>query len=146
MSFRRTIDCPIDYKHISCRRFVDDTFLLFSSELHITKFLNYMNSKHRNIKLTVEREENNSIFFLDIKFCCDSGKFQASFYRKSTFSGVLTNFKSFLPISYKQNLVFTLSHRGFMIYSSYRALHFEILKLKQVFRSDEYPKDFFDRS
>ena len=35
---------------ISYRRYVDDAFLLFSSELHVTKFLNYMNSKHRNIK------------------------------------------------------------------------------------------------
>ena len=32
-------DCPIDYKPISYRRYVDDIFL-FSSELHVTKFLN----------------------------------------------------------------------------------------------------------
>ena len=48
-------DCTIDYKPISYRRYVHDTFLLFSSELQVTKFLNYMNSKHRNIKFTVER-------------------------------------------------------------------------------------------
>ena len=30
-------DCPIDYKPISYRRYVDDTFLLFSSELHVIK-------------------------------------------------------------------------------------------------------------
>ena len=94
-------DCPIDYKPFSYRRYVDDTFLLFSSELHVTKFLNYMNSKHRNIKFTVELEENNSLAFLDIKIFRDSGKFQTSVYRKPRFSGVLTNFESFLPISYK---------------------------------------------
>ena len=104
-------DCPIDYKPISYRRYVDDTFLLFSSELHVTKFLNYMNSKHRNIKFTVEREENNSLSFLDIKIFRDGGKFQTSVYRKSTFSGVLTNFESILPISPKYNLVSTLLHR-----------------------------------
>ena len=60
-------NCPIDYKPISNRRYVGDTFLLFSSELHVIKFLNYMSSKHRNIKFTVEREENNSFSFLDIK-------------------------------------------------------------------------------
>ena len=73
-------DCPIDYKPISYRRYVDDTFLLFSSELHVTKFLNYMNSKHWNIKFTVERDKNRLT---------------------STFSGVLNNFESFLPILYK---------------------------------------------
>ena len=36
-------------------------------------------------------------------------------------------------------------HRGFMICSSYRTLHFEILKLKQIFRSNGYPKNFIDR-
>ena len=138
-------DCPIDYKPISYRRYVDDTFLLFSSELHVTKFLNYMNSKQRNIKFTVKREENNSLSFLDIKIFRDYGKFQTSVYRKPTFSGVLTNFERFLPISYKYNLVSTLLCRGFMIYSSYRTLHFEILKLKQIFRSKGYPKNFVDR-
>ena len=113
-------DCPIGYKPFSYRRCVDDTFLLFSSELHITKSLNYMNSKHRNIKFTVEREENNSLSFLDIKIFRDNGKFQTSVYRRPTFSGVLTNFEIFLPISYKYNLVSTLLHRGFMICSSYK--------------------------
>ena len=53
-------ECPIDYKPFSYGRYVDDTFL-FSSELHVTKFSNYMNSRHRNIKFTVECEENNSL-------------------------------------------------------------------------------------
>ena len=73
-------DCPIVYKAFSYRRYVGDTILLFSSEFHSTKFLNYMNCKHRNTKFTVEREENNSLAFLDIKIFRDSGKFQTSFY------------------------------------------------------------------
>ena len=131
-------DCCIDYKPFSYRRYVDDTFLLFSSELHATKFLNYINSKRRNIKFTVECEENDSLAVFDIKLFRDSGKFQTSVYRKPTFSGVLTNFESFLPISYKYNLVSTFLNRGFMICSSYRTLHFEVLKLKQIFRSNGY--------
>ena len=39
-------DCPIDYKPISYRRYVDDTLLLFSTKLHVIKFLNYINPKH----------------------------------------------------------------------------------------------------
>ena len=137
-------DCPINYKPISYRRYVDNTFLLFSSELHVTKFLNYMNCKHRNIKFTVKRDENNSLSFLDIKIFHDGGKFQTSVYRKSTFSGVLTNFESFLPISYKYNLVSTLLHCRFVNCSSYRTLHFKILELKHIFRSNWYPKNLVD--
>ena len=76
---------------ISQRRYVDDTFL-FSSELEVTKFFNYMNSIHPHYKFTIEREEGNSLSFLDINIFCESGKFQTSVYRKLTFSGVLTNF------------------------------------------------------
>ena len=32
-----------------------------------------------------------------------------------------------------------------MICSYYRTLHFEILKLKQIFRSNGHPKNFADR-
>ena len=39
----------------------------------------------------------------------------------------------------------TLLHRGFMIRSFYRALHLEILKLKQIFRSNAYRKSLVDR-
>ena len=69
-------------------------------------------------------------------------KFQTSVYRKLKFSGVFTNFESFLPILYKYNLVSTLLYRGFVIYSSYTILHFEILKLKQIFWHNGYPKIF----
>ena len=55
-----------------------------------------MNSKHINIKFIFKHEEDNSLSFLDIKIFHDSGKFHTSVYEKRTFSGVLTNFKSFL--------------------------------------------------
>ena len=48
-----TSDCPIDYEHISYRRYVDVAFLLFSSEFYMTKLLNFMNSKHRNTEFTL---------------------------------------------------------------------------------------------
>ena len=87
-------DCSIDYKPFLYTGYVDNTFLLFSSELHVIKFLNYMNSKHQKIKFTVEHEENKSLSFLDINIFGDSGKFQTSVYRKPIFSFFLTNFES----------------------------------------------------
>ena len=32
------LDCPIDYKAIFCKKYIDKKFVLFSSELHVTKF------------------------------------------------------------------------------------------------------------
>ena len=73
------LDCPVDCRPISCRSYVDDTFLLFASELHVTKFLNYIDSKHQNIKFTFKCKENNSISFLDIKSFSDVGNFRHQF-------------------------------------------------------------------
>ena len=36
-------ECPIDFKPVLYRRYVDDTFLLFKSDSHFDLFLNYLN-------------------------------------------------------------------------------------------------------
>ena len=56
-----------------------------------------MNTKHPNIKFTFQHRHNNTFSFLDVKIYCENNKSTTSVYRKATFSGVFTNFKSFLP-------------------------------------------------
>ena len=46
-------------------RYVDDTFAVFSDASHAQLFLDYLNTKHNNIKFTIEPQENNTLFFLD---------------------------------------------------------------------------------
>ena len=67
-----------------------------------------------------------------------------SVYRKPTFSGVFTNFESFIPKSYKYNLLFTLLHRAFKLCSNFDRFHQEIDKLKTIFENNGYPKSFVD--
>lgn len=52
-------DCPLKFKPILYRRYVDDTFLLFRKKKNASSFLNYLNQKHPNIKFTMEEELNN---------------------------------------------------------------------------------------
>ena len=66
-------------------------------------------------------------------------------YRKSTFSGVFTNFKSFLPTAQIFGLVYTVFHRCFNINSSCEKFHNEINALKQIFKLNCYPIQFIDR-
>ena len=107
--------CPSEFKPVICIRYVDDTFLLFSSKHHIKKFRNYLNCQHKNINFTSDIENENSILFLNIKITRVNNKFMTSVYRKPTFSRVFTNFGSFIPKSYKYNLLFRLLYRGFKI-------------------------------
>ena len=95
---------PSHFKPIVYRRFVDDTFVLFQSKDHVEKFRNYLNKQHKNIKCTSEIEENGSLSFLDIKISRENNKFVTSVYLTPTFSGVFTNFESFMPDIYKVNI------------------------------------------
>ena len=56
-------DYPEDFKTVYYRRYVDDIFALFRSPNHLEKFTNYLNSKHKNLKLTYGKESNNSLPF-----------------------------------------------------------------------------------
>ena len=67
-----------------------------------------------------------------------------SVYRKPTFSGVFTNFGSFIPKSYKYNLLFALLHRAFKLCSNFERFHQEIDKLKTIFENNGYSKSFVD--
>ena len=98
-------NCPIEFKPVVYRRFVDDAFLflLFRSYEHIEKFRTYLNCRHPNIKFTSEIEEHNCMSFLDIKITRELNNFFTFVYRKPTFSGVFTNFDRFIPLSYKSS-------------------------------------------
>ena len=80
----------------------------------MTKFVEYMNTKYLNIKFTFEHEFNNTSLFLDVKISRENNKLTTPVYRKPTFSGVFTNFKSFIPTFQKFGLVYTLLHLHFI--------------------------------
>ena len=50
------------------------------------------------MSFTTEREKQNRMSVLDIAIICEDKTFTTSVYRKPTFSGVYTQFDSFLTI------------------------------------------------
>ena len=81
-----------------------------------------------SIKFASEFEENDSFSFLHVKITRRNNQLITSVFCKATFSGVFSNFKSFIPIAYKFGLVYTLFYRSFFICSSYEKIHEEIIK------------------
>ena len=69
---------------------------------------------------------------------------RTSVYRKPTFSGVYLNFNSFVPISYKRNLVRCLFHRANRICSP-EHLQTELEFLRNVLRHNAYPDHFITK-
>ena len=99
-------DCPEHFKPLHYRRYVDDSFVAIRSRDHIP-FLEYLNSKHPNIKFTYEIEKDHCLPFLDVNIMFSNGIFSTSVNRKPTFTGLFTNFNSFILISYKRGLINT---------------------------------------
>ncbi len=138
-------ECPLSFAPIFFARYVDDIFVLIKSNDHIAKLAEYFSSKHPNIKFTYELENDNTLPFLDVNVFRDAGKFSSTVHRKDTFSGVYSNFRSFMPETYKRGLVSTLLYRAYMISSTFQSLHKEIENLKKIFSKNGYPSKFADK-
>ena len=137
-------ECRDEFKPAYYRRCVDDIFVLFRSPDHLEKFKNYLNSKHRNIRFTCEKEHSNSMPFLDVLITRTSNDFKTSVYRKPTFSGVYLNFNSFISEEYKVGLIFTLSFRTFSAVSDFSGFHSEVCNLKEILKKNAFPIKLID--
>ena len=101
-------NCPDEFNTVFCKRYVDDIFVLFRSPHHHEEFNEYLSTKHANIKFTNEKEINGSLPLLDVLISRNNKGFTTTVYHKPTFSGVYSNFNSFIANEYKQGLIFTL--------------------------------------
>ena len=136
-------DCPLSFKPLYYRRYVDDTFLLFKDPLHIPKFQDYLNNKHKNIKFTVEQETENKLPFLDVM---RDNTISTSIYRKPTFTGLGMNFLSFIPIQFKINAIKTLLYRCFHLSSHWHSIHTEFDFLTKYFQNNKFPLHLIHRN
>ena len=125
---------PIIYK-----RYVDDIFSAFNNVDEAEKFFDYLNSRHPNIKFTKEYNVDGTLPFLDV-FVSNVDEVKTTVYHKSTFTGLLTNFKSFVPFEYKTRLVNTLLDRTYKINSSWKGFDLDLKNLIKIYLEISSPK------
>ena len=104
-------DCPNDFKPVFSRRYVDDTFALFSSSDHADKVKENLSSKHPNIIFSIEKEKDGCLPIVDVNIFLEKNKFATDVYRRKIFRGVYTKFKIFIPETYKIGLIKSLLFR-----------------------------------
>ena len=138
-------DCPDEFKPVYYKRYVDDIFVLFQSPHHLEKFNEYLNTKHANVKFTSEKEVNGSLLFLDLLISRNKECFTTTVYHKPTFSGVYSNFNSFIADEYKHGLIFTLLFWIFSIVSDFSKFHEEVNYLKDVLKKNSFPTNLVDK-
>ena len=128
------------------RRYVDDTFCLFHSEADAVQFFHYLNSRHNNIRFTMEKESENRLPFLDVLIDNNQVPVLTTVFRKSTFTGLLMNFTSFTSSSYKLGLIRTLIDRAYKINSTWLGFHQETTKIKAFLLKNSYPAHIIDKA
>ena len=121
-------------------RYVDYSFFIFGSELDCDHFQEKLNLLHPALKLTIEKEQNNSSHFLDVLVEKEGTGFFTSIYRKPTFTGQYIRRNSFSPKTRKISLIRTVVQRTLMICSKTK-LGPELDKIKQLLIDNGYPAD-----
>ena len=77
--------------------------------------------------------------FLDVKITRQNKRFVTLIFRKAIFSGLFTNYDSFISDTYKIGLVHTLLFLFFKLCSSMENFHIEVELLKSIFKCNNYP-------
>ena len=127
------------------RRYVDDIFLVFEKVDQATEFYNYYNSKHNNIKFTKDDDLKPGVLsFLDI-LVKNEGEVVTSVYQKGTYTGLLTNFRSFIPYVYKLMLINTLVDRIFKINNTWKGFDLDIKRKTSTLCRNMFPLKLIER-
>jgi hypothetical protein len=109
-------------------------------------FFENVNLKHKNIKFTMEIENNDNLPFLDVMVSrSEDGILSTSLYRKDTFSGLYLKFDSFVPHHFKRNIVFGLLNRAWKICTSQKIFNTELNQIKRLLRLNGFPTKFLNR-
>ena len=127
-------------------RYVDDIIAVFEKEQDSLNFLNLLNKRHSNIKFTIEKQINHSIAFLDVFISgINNQNLTLQTYHKSTYTGLLLNFKSFTSFSYKISLIKCLVDRSFKTCHNWNSFHNDIESIKSNLIKNAYPPFLIDR-
>ena len=131
-------DCPVSFKPVFYQCYIDDTFVLFNFQNHAVQCLNYLNSKHPNIKFTMDAEKDGKISFLDVSVSCKYNTFTTSVFLKDAFSGQGTSYISYCL--FKINAIKAMIFCAYHISSDYLNLHNEFNFLVDFFSNKGFPK------
>ena len=109
------------------------TFFRFSiCKMRQNGFFSYLNSRHPNVKFTMETEVNQVIPFLDVLIDNRGNILNTTTYHKSTYSGLLLNFDSFTSRFYKLSLIKHLIDGAYKINNTWASFHNDITKIKET--------------
>ena len=120
---------------------------MFESELDAETSHTYLNTTHKNIKFTYEKQIKNKLPFLDI-LISNNENLQTLVFHKKTYTGLLLDYFSFVSDSYKygliKTLIKTLIDRMYRTNNTWTSFDIDLKILKQVLLKNQYPLSMID--
>ena len=96
-------------------RYIDDVYAVFDCDNDCLKFLEVLNSQHKNIE-KITKFSTLNFLYVQIKLL-DNG-YETCVWRKPTNTGVLLNFNAICPAAWKIGLITCLLHRAKLVCSN----------------------------
>ena len=124
-------------------RYMDDIIRIIKQR-EIDQKLVEINNLHPSLKFTIEREENGSIPFLDMRIIHSNGQLSSTWYNKPTDTGLIMNYHALAPKKYKRSVVSGFVYRIYRACSSWQYFHDSMERAKRVLERNQYPPAFYD--
>jgi hypothetical protein len=101
---------------------------------------------HSSTKFTYETETDHSLPFLDVQVTRSSERhtFETTIYMKPVFTGLTTQWNSFVPMSYKKASIDSMTRRALSICSTYPSWSAEFDDRRRIGQADNYPLSFIN--
>ena len=114
-------------------RYVDDILAAFHNEQYSLSFLNSLNNSHLNTNFVIEKQIDHSITFLDVFISgINNQNLTLQTDGRSTYTGLVLNFKRFTSFSFEISLLKYLIKRSFKIFDNWNSFHIDIKTLNLI--------------
>lgn len=126
-------------------RYVDDILVCYTgTDRQLKIFLEYINKLHKNIKFTIEMEQNKSICFLDLKINNILGKHEFEIFRKNSYTDITIHANSMHPFQHKMAAYNSFVHRLINTPMSEQNFNKELNIIKQISINNGYNPNMID--
>ena len=132
------------------RRYIDDCIVVWLHGLtQLQKFLTFINSRHPDIRFTIEHTEQNdahAVNYLDISVSVDHGVINWELFMKPSHSGVHLSFDSALPMEIKTSVAVEHFRRVDKNASTEQGRQRGMIKIEEMLRENHYPEEAICRA
>lgn len=125
------------------RRYIDDCLLVWLHGLRrLLDFVDFMNSRHEDIKFTLEhsmQNEEQNVSYLDLSISCDEGRLDWELFIKPSHSGVHLAYNTALPSEIKKSVAVEQFRRACRNASTEQGRKRGMQKIEKLLSTNGYP-------